>query len=211
LLGLGLLGFLALRGNTTPGQNEGTNPPASGPTNTVAAQAPAFSPTSLVQVGPAASATASPTVLVAVPTDTELVIPTDTPVPPTEVLPTDTPVPPPTDTPVPPPPTDTPVPPPPTETPLPPPPTDTPVPPPTDTPIPLPPEPTATAEVTELERIVDEVIANNPQAVADYFDGRREALLILLNDLRERAKDRIKININEAREVLLRKLEELRP
>lgn len=222
LLGLGLLGFLALRGNTMPGQNEGTNPPAPGPTNTVAAQAPAFSPTSLVQVGPAASATASPTVLVAVPTDTEVVVPTDTPVPPTEVPPTDTPVPPPTDTPLPPPPTDTPLPPPPTDTPLPPPPTDTPVPPPTETPIPLPPipaptdtplppEPTATAEVTELERVVDEVIANNPQAVADYFDGRREALLILLNDLRERAKDRIKININEAREVLVRKLEELRP
>ncbi|HET6261357.1 MAG TPA: protein kinase, partial [Chloroflexia bacterium] len=127
LLGLGLLGFLALRGNATPGRNEGTNPPAPGPTSTVAVQAPAFSPTSLVQVGPAASATASPTVLVAVPTDTEVVVPTDTPAPPTEVPPTDTPVPPPTDTPLPPPPTDTPLPPPPTDTPLPPPPTDTPL------------------------------------------------------------------------------------
>jgi Asp-tRNA(Asn)/Glu-tRNA(Gln) amidotransferase B subunit len=81
---------------------------------------------------------------------------------------------------------------------------------PTDTPQPPePPEPTVV--VSELERLVDEVIANNPQAVADYFDGRRQALIILLNDLRERAKDRIKFNINEAREVLVRKLEELRP
>jgi Asp-tRNA(Asn)/Glu-tRNA(Gln) amidotransferase B subunit len=62
-----------------------------------------------------------------------------------------------------------------------------------------------------LERLVDEVIANNPEAVADYLDGRRQALLVLLRDLRDRAKDRIKIDINEAREVLVRKLEELRP
>lgn len=55
------------------------------------------------------------------------------------------------------------------------------------------------------------MIANNPEAVADYLDGKRQALLILLRDLRDRAKDRIKIDINEAREVLVRKLEELRP
>ncbi|MEA2575314.1 MAG: eukaryotic-like serine/threonine-protein kinase [Chloroflexia bacterium] len=212
LLGVGLVGFLALRGGRlfAPG---GTGPSAPAPTITVAAQAPAFSPTALVQVAPLASPTASPTVLVALPTDTP---------PSTEVPPTDTPVPPATDTPVPPPaPTDTPLPPLPTDTPPapatntpipPPPPTDTPVPPappaaPNDTPVP--PEPTAV--VSELERLVDEVIANNPKAVADYLDGKRQALLVLLNDLRERAKDRLKININEAREVLVKKLEELRP
>jgi Asp-tRNA(Asn)/Glu-tRNA(Gln) amidotransferase B subunit len=62
-----------------------------------------------------------------------------------------------------------------------------------------------------LERLVDEVIANNPEAVADYLEGRQQALVTLLRDLRDRAKDRIKIDINEAREVLVRKLEELRP
>ncbi|MDQ3704511.1 MAG: protein kinase [Chloroflexota bacterium] len=221
LVGIALIGFIAIRGGLSP-QEEGIVPPASGPTADNASLVPAFSPTALGQLVPLASATSTstPTILAALPSDT----PT-----PTEVPPTDTPVPPPTDTPVPPLPTDTPLPPPPppapTDTPLPLPLADTPVPPPlpTDTAVPppppppppapptdtpVPPEPTAT--VSELERLVDEVIANNPQAVADYLDGKRQALLVLLRDLRDRAKDRIKIDINEARELLVRKLEELR-
>ncbi|MDQ5825816.1 MAG: protein kinase [Chloroflexota bacterium] len=219
LVGIALVGFLAIRGGLSPQAGENI-PPASGPTADNVSLAPAFSPTALVQIVPLASATSTstPTILAAVPSDTPM---------PTEVPPTETPVPPPTDTPVPALPTDTPLlpppPPVPTDTPLPPP-ADTPVPPPlpTDTPVPPPPPtpvpptdtpvaPEPTAAVSELERLVDEVIANNPQAVADYLDGKRQALLVLLRDLRDRAKDRIKIDINEAREVLVRKLEELRP
>lgn len=209
LVGIGLLGFIAMRGNLLPAQEEGNVPPAPGPTASSVSQAPAVSPTALGQPAALASATSTPTMPAPLPSDT----PT-----PTSVPPTDTPVPLPTDTPVPPPPTDTPIPPPPTDTPLPPP-TNTPVPPPppTDTPAPPPPPtdtpapPESTPLVSELERLVDEVIANNPEAVAEYLDGRRQALLTLLQDLRERAKDRIKFDVNEAREVLVRKLEELRP
>jgi serine/threonine-protein kinase len=216
LVSIALVGFIAIRGNFSP-QAEGNIPSAFAPTADNVSQAPAFSPTALVQLAPLASATSTPTVLAVLPSDT----PTPTEVPPTETpvpLPTDTPVPPPppTDTPIPPPlPTDTPLPPPPSNTPVPPPvPTDTPVPPPPPPPVvptdtPVPPEPTPV--VSELERLVDEVIANNPEVVADYLDGRRQALLVLLRDLRDRAKDRIKIDINEAREVLVKKLEELRP
>lgn len=207
LTSIGLLGFLLVQASLFQRQEEVNIPSASNPTGIVVSQAPAFSPTALGQLVPLASATSTPTLLA--------VLPSDTPTP-TEVPPTDTPVPSPTDTPLPalpPPPTYTPLPPLPTDTPVPPPlPTNTPVPPPPPLPptyTPVPPEPTAV--VSELERLVDEVIANNPQAVADYLDGKRQALLTLLRDLRDRAKDRIKIDINEAREVLLRKLEELRP
>lgn len=162
-------------------------------------------------------------------TDTPLPPATDTPLPP----PTDTALPlQPTDTPLPPPATDTAIaapPPPPTEQPEPPTPKptktrvpkSTPVPPPTDTPVlptevPPPPPPStdtplassASTPVSELERIVDEAIAGNPKVVADYLKGKKTALLTLVQDIWQRAQG--KIDINVAREVLLRKLEELR-
>lgn len=178
-----------------------------------------------------------PTDIAIPPTNTPLPPATATPPPPPS-SPIDTPLPSPpspTYTPLPPPPTNTTVPPTPTaqatntplpvapqkthkpkstpvsrptDTPLPPRPTDTPLPkPPRATDMPVPPVPTA---ASDLERVVDEAIAGNPKAVADYLGGKKTALVALFHDVLEKAKG-TKIDINTAREVLLRKLEELRP
>jgi tRNA A-37 threonylcarbamoyl transferase component Bud32/outer membrane biosynthesis protein TonB len=154
------------------------------------------------------------------PADTPVPAPTETAVPVAEIPPTSPPSPPPpADTPAPVAPTETAVPPPPA--PLPP---DTPVPPPppppaTETPVPPPPpapatatslpvEPVAAATPTALEKLVDEVLAANPEAVKAYLEGKKTALFDLLADVIKKTKG--KVDIDAARQLIMKKLEELK-
>ena len=152
----------------------------------------------------------------ALPSDTPLPAPTETSAPLAEIPPTSPPSPPPpADTPVPAP-TETEVPPPPpplpTETSMPPPP-----PPPqaTETPLPPPPVPATVTSLpvaaptpSALEKLVDEVLAANPEAVKAYMEGKKTALFDLLADVIKKTKG--KVDIDAARELIMRKLEELK-
>jgi tRNA A-37 threonylcarbamoyl transferase component Bud32 len=209
LMSLGLLGFAAGRGRPAPVVGVDSNPPvASSPTAIAVSQAPVPPPPSFGQIAVIDTLTPSPAP-----------IPSDTPVPATEAPPTDTPIPPPpvaTDTPPPatpepqventPPPTKTPRHRRPTNTPAPQPPADTPLPASSDTETPVAPAPTPA--VSELERVVNEAIAHNPKAVADYLNGKKAAFLTLLQDVWQRAQGRI--DLAAARDLLLQKLEALR-
>ncbi|HYP42381.1 MAG TPA: protein kinase [Chloroflexia bacterium] len=145
-------------------------------------------------------------------------LPTETPVPVAEIPPTSPPSPPPpADTPVPVP-TETAVPPPPpplpTETPVPPPPPPPP-PPATETAVPPPPVPATATSLpvaaptpSALEKLVDEVLAANPEAVKAYLEGKKTALFDLLADVIKKTKG--KVDIDAARELIMKKLEELK-
>jgi outer membrane biosynthesis protein TonB len=216
-LGLGLAGLFALLGDrdrasqgvvmlitptTTPMLILASETSQSVP---VSAFAAAQTPTQVLE---------PPTTL---PADTPAPAPTETHAPVAEVPPTSPPAPPPpADTPVPVP-TETSVPPPPpplpTETPVPPPPP--PPPPATETPVPPPPVPATATSLpvvaptpSALEKLVDEVLAANPEAVKAYMEGKKTALFDLLADVIKKTKG--KVDIDAARELILRKLEELK-
>ncbi|MDQ6695009.1 MAG: protein kinase [Chloroflexota bacterium] len=65
-----------------------------------------------------------------------------------------------------------------------------------------------TAAPSALESVVNQAIAGNPKAVANYLGGRKTALLTILGEIIQNAKG--KIDLGAARDLLLKKLEELR-
>jgi aspartyl-tRNA(Asn)/glutamyl-tRNA(Gln) amidotransferase subunit B len=66
----------------------------------------------------------------------------------------------------------------------------------------------AAATPTALEKLVDEVLAANPEAVKAYLEGKKTALFDLLADVIKKTKG--KVDIDAARELILKKLEELK-
>jgi outer membrane biosynthesis protein TonB len=211
-LGLGLAGLFALMGDRDR-QAQGVAmliTPTTTPVLIMASETSASLPALAVAAEQTATQVLQP------PT----ALPTETPVPVVEIPPTSPPSPPsPADTPAPVAPTETvassPPPPLPTDTPVPPPPpppaTETPVPPPPPAPATatsLPVETVAAATPTALEKLVDEVLEANPEAVKAYLEGKKTALFDLLADLIKKTKG--KVDIDAARELIIKKLEELK-
>jgi aspartyl-tRNA(Asn)/glutamyl-tRNA(Gln) amidotransferase subunit B len=61
-------------------------------------------------------------------------------------------------------------------------------------------------DLSEVERLCDEVIEENSQAVSDYISGRKEALNYLVGQVMK--KSRGKADPGETNRILIRKLKE---